>query len=99
MMQVNAGDAAALLKELSNPARLLVLCALLTREHTAGELEELVGLGQSALSQHLARLRRKKLVITRREGQWIYYALADDRIRQIINTLHDIYCADSGTGD
>lgn len=94
MIQVNAGEAAGLLKVLSNPTRLLVMCALVTREYTAGELESLVGVGQSALSQHLAKLRSENLVATRRGGQRIFYSLADDRVRRIITTLHDIYCAE-----
>jgi DNA-binding transcriptional ArsR family regulator len=93
-MQQNAGEAAELLKTLANPARLLVLCALVTREHTAGELEELVGLSQSAVSQHLARLRNQGLVSTRREGQNICYRLSNQRVRQILETMHEIYCAD-----
>ena len=61
-MQENADEAASLLKLIANPSRLLVLCALVTREHTAGELEELVGLSQSAVSQHLAKLRHQNMV-------------------------------------
>ena len=91
-MAANAGEAASLLKSIANPARLLVLCALVNREHTVGELEELVGLSQSALSQHLARLRVQELVSTRREGQKIYYGLADDRIKKIVETLHELFC-------
>ncbi len=64
------------------------------REHTAGELEALVGLSQSAVSQHLARLRREGLVSTRREGQNIYYRLADSNTRRLIETLHGLYCSD-----
>ena len=93
-MQRNAGDAADLLKSLANPSRLLVLCALVNREHTAGELEELAGLSQSAVSQHLARLRKQGLVTTRRDGQRIYYALCDDHVRRLLETMHDIYCVD-----
>ena len=93
-MQHNAHDAANLLKTLANPSRLLVLCALVNREHTAGELEQLVGLSQSAVSQHLARLRSNGLVHTRRDGQCIYYALGNDSARRILETLHSIYCAD-----
>lgn len=93
-MQRSAAEAADLLKTLANPARLMVLCALVDREHTAGELEELVGLSQSAVSQHLARLRNDNLVSTRRDGQRIYYALCDDRARQVVQTVHDFYCGD-----
>jgi DNA-binding transcriptional ArsR family regulator len=94
VMQRNADEAAGLLKTLANPSRLLVLCALVTREHTAGELEEIVGLSQSAVSQHLARLRSEHLVNTRRQGQNIYYSLSNDKARQILGKMHEIYCAD-----
>ena len=93
-MQANADQAVGLLKMLSNPTRLMVLCALVSHEHTAGELEELAGLSQSAVSQHLARLRAENLVTTRRDGQKIYYALNDNNARRIIETLHGIYCGE-----
>ncbi|NHO65933.1 winged helix-turn-helix transcriptional regulator [Aestuariicella hydrocarbonica] len=93
VMQKNAELAAELLRTLSNPARLLVLCALVSREHTAGELEELVGLSQSAVSQHLAKLRKQSIVTTRREGQKIYYALHDPHSKSILEVLYQIYCA------
>jgi len=91
-MQANADKAASLLKMIANPSRLLILCALVTREHTAGELEELVGLSQSAVSQHLAKLRLKELVSTRREAQSIYYSIKDQTTKQLVETLHGIYC-------
>ena len=91
-MQENAYQAADLLKTLANPSRLLVLCALVSREHTAGELEDLVGLSQSAVSQHLARLRNENIVSTRREGQKVYYALNDGNTRRILETMHGLYC-------
>ena len=91
-MQNNAEQAAALLKSLAHPSRLLVLCALVNREHTAGELEDLTGLSQSAVSQHLARLRHSGLVKTRRNGQWISYSLSSPEVRQVLETLHALYC-------
>lgn len=91
-MKSNADIAAALLKNLANPSRLMVLCALISREHSAGELEELAGLSQSALSQHLSRLRSVGLVSTRRDGQKIFYALADDKAKAIVEVLHRLYC-------
>jgi DNA-binding transcriptional ArsR family regulator len=93
-MQANADEAASVIKTLANPSRLMVLCALVTREHTAGELEHLVGLSQSALSQHLARLRKQGIVKTRREAQKIYYSLGNDHVRKIVTTMHDLYCRD-----
>lgn len=93
-MQANAQEASALLKSLANPSRLLVLCALVAREHTVSELEELTGLSQPAISQHLARLRDSELVSTRREGQRIFYSLQDRNVEAVLTTLHDLYCLD-----
>ena len=92
LMQQNAEAASGLLKTLSNPSRLLVLCALVTREHTVGELEALTGLSQSAISQHLARLRKEGIVVTRRDAQRIFYTLANPQVRAVLETLHGIYC-------
>lgn len=94
-MQMKAGEAAAMLKALANPSRLLVLCALVTREHTVGELEALTGLSQSAISQHLARLRDSEMVRTRREAQLVYYSLENPDVTAILRTVHDIYCPDA----
>jgi ArsR family transcriptional regulator, virulence genes transcriptional regulator len=87
-----AGEAAALLKALAHEARLMVLCQLLDGEHAAGALQEASGLSQSALSQHLARLREEGLVATRREAQTIYYRLADPNVARVLDTLAAIYC-------
>ena len=92
VMRANAAQASALLKSLSNPSRLMVLCALVNREHTVGELEEITGLSQSAISQHMARLREENIVATRREAQWIYYSLADEAVKAILATMHELYC-------
>lgn len=94
-MQANAAQASALLKSLSNPSRLLVLCALVTREHTAGELEELTGISQSAISQHLARLRDDDMVDTRRDAQRIFYSLKNQAVRAVLETLHGLYCPET----
>jgi DNA-binding transcriptional ArsR family regulator len=91
-MQANACEAADFLKVLANDRRLMVLCELLKGERTVGELETVVGLSQSALSQHLARLRRSRLVKTRRESQTIYYRIADPGISKIVGALYEIYC-------
>jgi DNA-binding transcriptional ArsR family regulator len=87
-----AGAAAALLKALAHEARLMVLCQLLNGEHSAGALQEGSGLTQSALSQHLARLREEGLVTTRRDAQTIYYRLADAKVARVLETLAAIYC-------
>ena len=91
-LQANARKASTLLKAMSNERRLLILCYLSQGEKSVGELEELVGLSQSALSQHLARLRRDKLVATRRSAQNIYYSLHGDEAKRVMATLHDLYC-------
>ncbi len=95
MMQVNADLAAGMLKSLANPSRLLVLCALVNREHTVGELESLTGLSQSAVSQHLARLRDEDIVSTRRQGQRIFYSLEREEVKALLETLHGIYCPET----
>ncbi len=87
-----AGEAAALLKALAHEARLMVLCQLIEGEHSAGALQESSGLSQSALSQHLARLREEGLVDTRRDAQTIYYRLANPNVTRVLDTLAQIYC-------
>jgi ArsR family transcriptional regulator len=91
-MHRHAGEAAAMLRMLSHEARLGVLCDLAGGERSAGDLVERSGLSQSALSQHLAKLRDEGLVTTRREAQTIYYRLADPRAARIVGFLHDLYC-------
>lgn len=92
-MQAHAGDAAQLLKALANERRLQVLCLLAERERSVGEINELLDLSQSALSQHLAVLREEGLVRTRREAQTIYYALMPGPAAAVMETLHGIYCS------
>ena len=91
-MKSHASDAAGLMKALGNESRLMILCVLAEGERSVGDLNTMVPLSQSALSQQLARLRQQKLVTTRRESQTIYYALADGPADRVINLLHDIYC-------
>lgn len=90
--QASAGEAARLLRALSNERRLMVLCQLGEGERAVGELLPLVGLSQSALSQHLAVLREEGLVATRREGVSILYRVADPAALRVIAVLADIYC-------
>ncbi len=99
IMQHSAPRASALLKAMGNPHRLMVLCQLAKGEKCVGELEQVVGLSQSALSQHLARLRRDNLVKTRRVAQTIYYSLAGEEARTIITTLFDLYCDQVTVGE
>lgn len=92
LMAAKAGEAASLLRALAHEARLMVLCRLVDGEHSAGELQSRSGLSQSALSQHLAKLRAEGLVATRRDAQTIYYRLADRNVEKIIAALAEIYC-------
>ncbi len=91
-LRSRAGEAASFLKSIANDRRLVILCELVKGERTVGELEAVAGLSQSALSQHLARLREARLVKTRRESQSIYYSLADPGVSKVIGVLHDVYC-------
>ncbi|SLN39774.1 ArsR/SmtB family transcription factor [Oceanibacterium hippocampi] len=90
-LQDKAQDASRFLKAMSNKHRLMVLCNLVDCERSVGELERIVGLSQSALSQHLARLRREDLVKTRREAQTIYYSLNSESVVEVLELLSDIY--------
>jgi DNA-binding transcriptional ArsR family regulator len=92
-MQRNARQAARLLKTLASDQRLMILCHLAGGERSVGELQSHVALSQSALSQHLARLRREGVVTTRRDAQSIYYTLADPDVIVIMRALYNIYCA------
>lgn len=91
-MKSGARDAAALMRALAHEGRLMVMCALCSREYSVGELAEVTGLSQSALSQHLARLRSDGLVATRREAQTVYYRLIDPTVKPIVRILHKSYC-------
>jgi ArsR family transcriptional regulator, virulence genes transcriptional regulator len=90
-----AGEAAQLLKLLGNEKRLLVLCFLVARgEMTVGEIVDVVKLSQSALSQHLGKLRADGLVEFRRTSQTLHYRVADKRALRVLNVLKEIYCGD-----
>lgn len=97
-MAVHAGEAAALLKALAHPARLLVLCQLVEGEASVGELQPITGLSMSALSQHLAVLREMGLVETRREAQTIHYALAEGPAASVLDALYAAYCGGREAG-
>lgn len=86
-------EAVALLKALSNPDRLLLLCQLVSGEKSVTELEGLTGLRQPSLSQQLGVLRKESLVSTRRDGKWIYYSLSSQEVAAILQTLHGLFCA------
>lgn len=91
-MRDAAGAAETMLKALANRHRLMILCQLIDKEHSVGELTKFLGLRDSTVSQHLALLRKDGLVETRRDGQTIWYALASVAVRRLVETLYDIYC-------
>jgi DNA-binding transcriptional ArsR family regulator len=91
-MQASADRAVELLKSLGNRSRLMILCQLLQGERSVGDLAQLIGMRDTAVSQQLALLRKDGLVRARRDGQTIYYALASAEAERVIVTLYDIYC-------
>ncbi|MFT2098758.1 ArsR/SmtB family transcription factor [Marinomonas sp. 2405UD66-6] len=91
-MLTQSSQAAGFLKALSNENRLMILCYLLDKELSVTALNEKLPLSQSALSQHLAVLRKDGLVNTRRESQTIFYSLGDERVKTLIQTLHGLFC-------
>jgi DNA-binding transcriptional ArsR family regulator len=93
LLEKNAEQAAELLAAMANPRRLMVLCKLLDGEKSVNALAGSIGLSQSALSQHLAKLRERGLVTTRRDAQTIYYGLASREVRGVLSTLYGLYCA------
>lgn len=97
-MRAHAAAAAGLMKALGNESRLMILCALAAGELSVGELNAIIPLSQSALSQQLARLRQQGLVETRRASQTIFYTLAAGPVDRVIHLLHDIYCPVDGRG-
>lgn len=93
----HAGEATSLLKVLANQYRLLTLCHLAeSGELSVGALVDRVGLSQSALSQHLAKLREEGFVDTRKEAQTVFYRVCDPRAEQLLALLHDLFCPELG---
>jgi DNA-binding transcriptional ArsR family regulator len=90
-LESRASEAAHLMKLLANDHRLIILCRLSEREMSVSELLEHVNLAQSALSQHLAKLRAEGLVATRRDGQMIYYRLANATAGRLVGALCELY--------
>jgi DNA-binding transcriptional ArsR family regulator len=90
--ETSAAEAAKLLRALANERRLMILCQLADGERAVGELLPLVGLSQSALSQHLAVLREEGVVATRRDGQTIWYRINDPAAVKVVATLAEIFC-------
>ncbi|MDM7983077.1 MAG: metalloregulator ArsR/SmtB family transcription factor [Maricaulis sp.] len=91
-MKPIADEVADLMKTLAHPSRLLALCAMMEKERSVGELAESLGMRAQAMSQQLAILRNKGLVTTRRDGQTIYYGLASEGIRSVMDALYTAYC-------
>lgn len=94
----NAQAASDFLKALSHEGRLMILCHLVEGERSVAELERLLAVRQSTVSQMLARLRLEGLVQTRREGKVIYYRLTDDRARRLLEIIYDMFCGTGKTG-
>lgn len=98
--EANAAMVAAILRELANPHRLMVLCSLAEAgEMKVGDIAQRVGLSQSALSQHLARLREEGLVAFTRDAQVLRYRIADARIEALLATLYQLYCTPDSPKD
>ena len=95
VMESAADRASDLLKALSNRHRLLIICQLIDGERSVGDLAQFLGLRDSTVSQHLALLRKDRLVAARRDGQTIYYSIASDPARELLKTLYQVYCAPS----
>ncbi|UWQ90119.1 metalloregulator ArsR/SmtB family transcription factor [Aliisedimentitalea scapharcae] len=88
----NATTASNFLKAISHEGRLMILCHLVTGEKSVTELEDLLSARQAAVSQQLSRLRLEGLVIPRRDGKAIYYRLADERPRRILEVVYELFC-------
>ena len=97
-LQDNARRAAGLLKAMSNPSRLVILCQLAEGERSVGELEQEVGISQSGISQHLAVLRREHVVASRRERQTVFYSLGGADVVALMATLHKVFCKGPRSG-
>lgn len=93
-IELHAKEAAQLLKLLANESRLMICCTLAAQELSVSEINERIPLSQSALSQHLAKLREAGLLNTRKDGLTVYYQLHGSQVMQIIQTLKAIYCPD-----
>ena len=91
-MAVAAQQASDLMKTLGHKDRLMVLCHLSSGEKSVGELAALLEIPQSPLSQHLARMRKEKLVQTRRDAQTIYYSIASVEAEEFVRLMHSLYC-------
>ncbi|MEC9198857.1 MAG: metalloregulator ArsR/SmtB family transcription factor [Pseudomonadota bacterium] len=91
-MVERATNASNFLKAISHEGRLMILCHLVSGEKSVTELEELLAARQAAVSQQLSRLRLEGLVVPRRDGKTIYYSLADDRPKRILERVYEVFC-------
>ncbi|MGH1426015.1 MAG: ArsR/SmtB family transcription factor [Pseudooceanicola sp.] len=91
-LMTNATRASNFLKAISHEGRMMILCHLATGEKSVTELEDLLAARQAAVSQQLSRLRLEGLVTPRRDGKTIYYSLTDERPRQIMEVVYDLFC-------
>lgn len=98
-MQTAADEASALLKALSSRHRLLILCQIIDGERSVGQLAAFLGIRTSTVSQHLAVLRRDRIVAARRDGQTIWYRIESEPARQIVTVLYGAFCAQDGDGE
>ena len=87
-----AKSASNFLKAISHEGRLMILCHLVSGEKSVTELEDLISARQAAVSQQLSRLRLEGLVVPRRDGKTIYYRLADDKPKRILEVIYDLFC-------
>jgi DNA-binding transcriptional ArsR family regulator len=92
LMQKNASRASGVMKLLSHPHRLMILCQLNQGEMSVGELANLIGINQSPLSQHLARMRHEGVVTARRDAQTVYYSIAEQDVGAIVALLYELFC-------
>jgi|TARA_R100000455_G_C6143750_1_gene35816 DNA-binding transcriptional ArsR family regulator len=91
-VRASAEQACRLMKVLSNPDRLLLLCQLTEGEKCVSELEELVGISQPTLSQQLGVLRNEQIVNTRREGKNVYYQISSQQALAVMQVLYEQFC-------
>jgi DNA-binding transcriptional ArsR family regulator len=91
-MQSAASQASELLKALANPHRLMIICQLIEHERSVGELADLLDIRDSTVSQHLALLRKDRLVSARRDGQTIWYSISSEPARELLTVLYRVYC-------
>ena len=90
-----AKSASCFLKAISHEGRLMILCHLVSGEKSVTELEDLISARQAAVSQQLSRLRLEGLVVPRRDGKTMYYRLADDKPKRILEVVYDLFCHDN----